>query len=652
MNPRRTTWSPIRQITNVRTRRGRAPRFLGAFAALLLVAAPANATLLGGEASPPDPTICDAVSLVVAGALPDDCHTLRGMRVGNPEPLPTAGPIPAYRIVARVVVEDLNPLLGRPCVMVTQPYKLEADLGRLRFGTYQVEAIEYAYPFPADSTAPRDSSRISFSFFVGADSCRAIDGCVLLGFGQTVLDTGRFDGCTARAVPGGRACFDVTLANPMPVGALQTEIVIRTPGRDTAGTDFFEPVRVEAVGRAGDFEAAWSADGSTIKVVLFSAAGAVIAPGRGPVLHVCESVKGATPEGVYPVHFDQPLVATPEGHAIAFCPTFAPIEGRICVGEAPCDLNGDGVGDVRDILRLVRCILAGTGGSETCPEEIRARADCNRDGVVDVRDLLCCLRRILAYDGSWGPAPSEEERVPTTAPSRLGFAGDVRWINPYEGTATVRIEPSPGFGGLQWVIDPGTAARVRSVSLDDAAHGYGVAWSPNPDGSARVMVYDRGISGGGAAAGAGGGSAAPMAVTITLDPTAGAAAGGALTLRDWRAASWDAGPLAVEPGATRAAMPANAVAGAPSISAARPNPFVSQTEIAFTVPAAGRASLRLFDARGRLVRTLVSGSVAAGVHRASWDGRDARGREVGSGVYFVRLDAFGVTETRRLLRLR
>jgi hypothetical protein len=445
----------------------------------------------------------------------------------------------------------------------------------------------------------------------------------------------------------------VTLQNPVSVGALQTEIVVRQPIRDANSIDLFTPVDVKATPRAAGFEAAWTAEGSTAKIVLFSATGATIAPGRGPVLHVCYAVNAGAPDNVYPIHFREALVATPRGEAIPHCPTFAPIEGRICVGdaEATCDLNGDGVGDVRDVLRLVRCILAGSGGSDACPDSIRARADCNEDGLVDVRDLVCCVRRILAHDGGWGEAPPSGEE-PTGTPARIGFDGDAVWTTPYEGTATVRIEPGDGFGGMQWVVDPGTAARVRDVVLDDPEGPYAVAWSPDPAGGARVLVYDRGVDGGGAAAGGASGAAASRTVRIVLEPAAGATAVGEIVLRGWRSASWDGSPVFTQAGAVLAALPANAAAAVPAVLRARPNPFVATTEIVYSLPAAGRVSLRLFDVTGRLVRTLVSGRMEAGVHRTAWDGRDGRGRAMGSGVYFVQFDAAGITASQRLLMLR
>ena len=64
------------------------------------------------------------------------------------------------------------------------------------------------------------------------------------------------------------------------------------------------------------------------------------------------------------------------------------------------------------------------------------------------------------------------------------------------------------------------------------------------------------------------------------------------------------------------------------------------------------ARLQIFDVDGRLVRTLVNGSVQAGRNSFTWDGADDRGHSVAPGVYFYRLDAPGFSETRRMMLLR
>jgi hypothetical protein len=84
----------------------------------------------------------------------------------------------------------------------------------------------------------------------------------------------------------------------------------------------------------------------------------------------------------------------------------------------------------------------------------------------------------------------------------------------------------------------------------------------------------------------------------------------------------------------------------------RPNPAAGQTTIAFALPQAGPARLEVFDASGRLVRTLVAGTLTAGDHRTTWDGADALGRPAPSGLYYYRLSAGDRTERRTLVLMR
>jgi hypothetical protein len=89
-----------------------------------------------------------------------------------------------------------------------------------------------------------------------------------------------------------------------------------------------------------------------------------------------------------------------------------------------------------------------------------------------------------------------------------------------------------------------------------------------------------------------------------------------------------------------------------AILAVSPNPFRGSAAIAYALPEAEAVSLRIYDIRGALVRRLVEETVAAGQHEADWDGRDSRGREVSSGVYFCRLAAGDGADTRRVVLIR
>ena len=84
----------------------------------------------------------------------------------------------------------------------------------------------------------------------------------------------------------------------------------------------------------------------------------------------------------------------------------------------------------------------------------------------------------------------------------------------------------------------------------------------------------------------------------------------------------------------------------------QPNPFNPMTSIGFTLRADSRVTLRIFDARGVLVRSLIDGEVAAGDHTVVWEGTDLAGAPASSGVYFYRLEGAGVAVTKRMTLLK
>jgi hypothetical protein len=80
----------------------------------------------------------------------------------------------------------------------------------------------------------------------------------------------------------------------------------------------------------------------------------------------------------------------------------------------------------------------------------------------------------------------------------------------------------------------------------------------------------------------------------------------------------------------RAARPA-----APFISPARPNPSPGAVSFTASAPAGWPLAISVYDAAGRRVRTLVDDAGAEETRTVLWDGTDARGRSVASGIYYV-----------------
>ncbi|HYW69111.1 MAG TPA: FlgD immunoglobulin-like domain containing protein, partial [bacterium] len=84
-----------------------------------------------------------------------------------------------------------------------------------------------------------------------------------------------------------------------------------------------------------------------------------------------------------------------------------------------------------------------------------------------------------------------------------------------------------------------------------------------------------------------------------------------------------------------------------------PNPFNPVTSVDYDVPGAGgHVDISVFDVAGRLVTTLYSGYHDQGTHSVTWDGRDDRGRDVASGIYFVRLDTADYRASRKMVLLK
>jgi len=85
--------------------------------------------------------------------------------------------------------------------------------------------------------------------------------------------------------------------------------------------------------------------------------------------------------------------------------------------------------------------------------------------------------------------------------------------------------------------------------------------------------------------------------------------------------------------------------------AAAPNPSQVTTSIRFELPTAGPVSLNVYDAAGRLVRTLARESFTAGRYVRTWDGATNSGVRAAAGVYFLKLAAPGGSLKRTIVRI-
>jgi hypothetical protein len=144
-----------------------------------------------------------------------------------------------------------------------------------------------------------------------------------------------------------------------------------------------------------------------------------------------------------------------------------------------------------------------------------------------------------------------------------------------------------------------------------------------------------------------------MRVSLTLDPVnldypwAGSATFGNAYFRGGETEDY---PVVVVDGPVDAGS--DPVDGQVWLGAPLPNPSGGAMSIRFSLPQSGTAQVGVYDVAGRLVRSLLRESKAAGAHAVLWDGKDDDGAEAPAGVYLIRLQAAGRVLTRSAVRLQ
>ncbi|GEM_PF-3434967 len=83
-----------------------------------------------------------------------------------------------------------------------------------------------------------------------------------------------------------------------------------------------------------------------------------------------------------------------------------------------------------------------------------------------------------------------------------------------------------------------------------------------------------------------------------------------------------------------------------------PNPFGAQTSIFYQLKSSDRVTIKIYNALGQAVKTLVDEVKPAGVYRTEWDGRDANGMEVSSGIYLYKMNSGTFGSTKKMVVLK
>jgi hypothetical protein len=89
-----------------------------------------------------------------------------------------------------------------------------------------------------------------------------------------------------------------------------------------------------------------------------------------------------------------------------------------------------------------------------------------------------------------------------------------------------------------------------------------------------------------------------------------------------------------------------------ALEAGRPNPFSALSAIRYALPVTTTVNLAVYDAAGKLVKILTKGTDQAGYKTVRWDGRDAAGRPLANGLYFVRMQTPRYMAVKKLVLMR
>ena len=83
-----------------------------------------------------------------------------------------------------------------------------------------------------------------------------------------------------------------------------------------------------------------------------------------------------------------------------------------------------------------------------------------------------------------------------------------------------------------------------------------------------------------------------------------------------------------------------------------PNPFNPTTRLTVEMPKTAILDVSVFDVLGRKINTLLQGEQSAGYHTVEWNGTDAQGLAVPTGMYFVRMTSEEFNTVRKIMLLK
>ena len=296
------------------------------------------------------------------------------------------------------------------------------------------------------------------------------------------------------------------------------------------------------------------------------------------------------------------------------------------------DCNLDRAVDVGDIISIVHYIL----GEISFGDRQEQAADANQDSLINVADLVAMIDMIL---GRWmGPAPSMYSGP--MAYLKLDYQ-DLLEGNSDEVQVLANLEVPVAGAQLQIEYDPAQVS-FKVPRLAERSDHFLVEYRDDGMGRLSLLMYN--LSNRPIPAGEG----SIVSLPAVLNPYASGDV--RIQLKQVVLADEKAALIPVSD-------------GSPSIPVAfeldqnYPNPFNPSTTIRFSLPSQSKGgylptTLRIYNVLGQMVRTLMDEPLAAGTHDVIWDGKDDRGSQVASGIYFYKLRSGDYEDTKKMVMMK
>ena len=578
------------------------------------------------------PCPSDSPVVVIDGVFPSECYRFALLALEPVYCITWPCPPP----VLHMVVDD-GGCLGRPCVQEPVSFVKKLVMPPLPSGSYVLGATMAVVSCPPDSTPIPPQYFAATAFSVASDSA-----CGPPPPGESCLSPNWHllgpPACDATVSPEQPAELTLRIRSDAAIAGLQ--------GRLRLSSDALRIAALATTPATAGWTLTWNVVEDGAEFVMFSADGTPAGSGpRRPAASVANDsmppnpfpaaglpfldvtvtiAPGATAPDVTRLHATELLGADTLSRAVPQCPEIAavvplPSVARICA-DRPCDANGDGRSDVRDLVTMIRCL------HRQCPDSLRY--DCDDDSTFALDDVMCCARRILrrAPGDTTHGRPAPEVAIELGALERDG----ADWVLPVTfrggiGLGAARLDLSlpldrfdvigTDVGESGWMTLHETGSNALALGLL-AVDDFSTARPGSPDVHARVrLALKSGQSAGGA-----------FGVT-----------GGEFT---------DANGVALE-----VELPAPAIPSVLALAPARPNPFASSTSFVLDLDRASDVDVSVHDLSGRRIATLRRGALPAGRHTITWDGGGSAGR-VADGVYFLRASVDGQVLGRKVAMLR